>query len=93
MVGFPKAVPSQSLSQSIAVPTLLVVRDRDQYCTGPACTSESILQHEHPCYSPAARLEAIVVADSGHSVQLHENARRTNAVILDGLSVAAPPNR
>jgi hypothetical protein len=59
----------------------------------PVCTSESILQHERPYYSPEAGLEAIVVADGGHSVQLHENAPQTNAAILDWLSVAAPSNR
>lgn len=89
----PEAVPSQSLSQSVAVPTLLVVGDRDQYCSVPVCTSESLLQHERPYYSPQARLQAIVVADSGHSVQLHGNAVQTNSAILDWLSVAAPPNR
>lgn len=90
---FPEAVPSQSLSWSIAVPTLLVVGDRDQYCTVPVCTPESILQHERPYYSPEAGLDAIVVGDSGHSVQLHENAPQTNAAILEWLSVAAPSNR
>lgn len=89
----PEAVPSQSLSQSVVVPTLLVVGDRDQYCTVPVCTSESLLQHEQPYYSPEARLAAIVVPDSGHSVQLHANASRTNASILEWLSVAVPPNR
>lgn len=83
---FPEAVPSQALSQAIAVPTLLVVGDRDQYCTAPVCTSESILQHERAYYSPAVRLDAIVVPDSGHNVQLHENAPQTNAAILRWLS-------
>lgn len=91
--GLPESVPSQSLSRSIAVPTLLVVGDRDQYCTIPVCTSESMLQYERPYYSPEAELGAIVVTDSGHSVQLHENAPQTNAAILEWLSVAAPPNR
>jgi pimeloyl-ACP methyl ester carboxylesterase len=77
----------------MAVPTLLVVGNRDQCCTAPVCTSGSILQHERPHYSPEAVLDAVVVADSDHSVQLHENAPQTNAAILDWLSVAAPSNR
>ena len=87
-----EASSSQALSQFIKVPTLLVLGDRDQYCTVPVCTSESILQHEGPYYSREARLEAIVVTDSGHNVQLHENAPQTNAAILHWLSMAAPQN-
>ena len=64
-----------------------------QVCAIPACTSEPILLDERTRYSPEAGLDAIVAADSGHSVQLHENAPQTNAAILDWLSVAAPSIR
>lgn len=51
----------------------------------PCDKSEPILQPARPDYSPAAKLEAIVVDDSGHSVQLHENAGHTTSTILDRL--------
>lgn len=74
--------PAQSPSRSIKVPTLLVVGDKDQYCTPGTCTPESMLAHERPYYSDKAGLKAVVVPDSGHDVQLHKNAPTTNAEIL-----------
>ena len=82
--------PAQSPSRSIKVPTLLVVGDKDQYCTTGICTRESMLAHEGPYYSERADLEAIVVPDSGHNVQLHESAPRTNAAILQWIRDAMP---
>ncbi|WP_434450041.1 alpha/beta fold hydrolase [Lentzea sp. E54] len=78
----PDLPPAQSPSRSIKVPTLLVVGDQDPYCTAGVCTDESLLAHERPYYSDKADLKAIVVSDSGHSVQLHKNAPTTNAAIL-----------
>jgi pimeloyl-ACP methyl ester carboxylesterase len=74
--------PAQSPSRSIKVPTLLVVGDHDQYCTTGVCTPASMLAHERPYYSDEADLNAIVVPDSGHAVQLHKNAPTTNTAIL-----------
>jgi pimeloyl-ACP methyl ester carboxylesterase len=74
--------PAQSPSRSIEVPVLLVVGDKDQYCTAGTCTPESMLANERPYYSHKGGLRAIVVHDSGHDVQLHKNATRTNAAIL-----------
>ncbi|BCL32544.1 alpha/beta fold hydrolase [Streptomyces aurantiacus] len=74
--------PAQSPSRSIKVPTLLVVGDKDQYCTPGTCTPESMLANERPYYSDKAGLKAVVVPDSGHDVQLHKNAPDTNAKIL-----------
>lgn len=80
--------PARSPSRSIEVPTLLVVGDKDQYCTTGTCTRESMLANERPYYSDRADLEAIVVPDSGHNVQLHENAPRTDAAILQWIKNA-----
>jgi pimeloyl-ACP methyl ester carboxylesterase len=74
--------PAKSPSRSIKVPVLLVVGDKDQYCTADACTPATMLANERPYYSRKAELEVIVVADSGHDVQLHKNAPRTNKEIL-----------
>ncbi|MYS86866.1 alpha/beta fold hydrolase [Streptomyces sp. SID5474] len=74
--------PAQSPSRSIKVPTLLVVGDKDRYCTPGTCTPESMLANERPYYSDKVDLEAIVVPDSGHDVQLHKDAPTTNAAIL-----------
>jgi pimeloyl-ACP methyl ester carboxylesterase len=83
--------PAQSSSRSIKVPTLLVVGDKDQYCTTDACTPKSMLANERPYYSDKADLKAIVVPDSGHDVQLHKNATQTNAAILQWVKDAVNP--
>ncbi|WP_184699245.1 alpha/beta fold hydrolase [Saccharothrix tamanrassetensis] len=82
----PTLPPEQSPSRSIKVPTLIVVGDQDPYCTTGVCTPESMLAHERSYYSDTADLKAIVVSDSGHSVQLHKNAPRTNAAILQWIA-------
>ncbi|MEU9367185.1 alpha/beta hydrolase [Streptomyces avermitilis] len=74
--------PARSSSRSIKVPTLLVVGDKDQYCTTDACTPKPMLANERPYYSDKGDLKAIVVPDSGHDVQLHKNATQTNAAVL-----------
>jgi pimeloyl-ACP methyl ester carboxylesterase len=84
----PDLPPAQSPSRAIRVPTLVVVGDRDRYCTPGVCTSASLLAHERPYYSDEAGLETIVVPDSGHSAQLHENAPETNAAILQWVRTA-----
>lgn len=86
----PALPPAQSPSRSITVPTLLVVGDHDQYCTPGTCTAASVLAHERPYYSDEARLEAIVVRDAAHAVQLHKNAPRTNAAILRWVTTVVP---
>ncbi|WP_242894748.1 alpha/beta fold hydrolase [Actinomadura litoris] len=74
--------PAQSPSRSIKVPVLLVVGDHDRYCTVEVCTPATMLANERPYYSDKANLRVIVVPHSGHNVQLHKNAPRTNAEIL-----------
>ncbi|MBU6535946.1 alpha/beta fold hydrolase [Streptomyces sp. NPDC057245] len=80
--------PAESPSRAIKAPTLLVVGDKDQYCTAGTCTPRTMLATERPYYSRQADLKAIVVPDTGHAVQLHENAPRTNARILDWIKDA-----
>lgn len=82
--------PAQSPSRSVKVPTLLVVGDKDQYCTTGACTPKSMLANERTYYSNQAGLEAIAVRDSGHDVQRHKNATQTNAAILQWVKDAGP---
>ncbi|WP_158228320.1 alpha/beta fold hydrolase [Pseudonocardia sp. MH-G8] len=84
----PDLPPAQSPSRAITVSTLLVVGDQDQYCTVGVCTAESMLAHERPYYSDEVDLAAVVVPDSGHSVQLHKNAPETNAAILQWITTA-----
>ncbi|MFF4471394.1 alpha/beta hydrolase [Streptomyces sp. NPDC001599] len=79
---------AQSPSQAIKVPTLLVTGDKDQYCTVDTCTPRRMLANERPYYSDQADLTSIVVPNSGHDVQLHKNAPRTNARILHWIKAA-----
>ncbi|MFE0415539.1 alpha/beta hydrolase [Streptomyces tendae] len=79
---------AQSPSQAIKVPTLLVTGDKDQYCTVDTCTPKTMLANERPYYSDQADLTSIVVPNSGHAVQLHKNAPRTNAQILHWIKAA-----
>lgn len=50
----------------------------------------SMLAKERPYHSDKADLKAVVVPDSGHSVQLHKNAAGTDAAILKWIKDAVP---
>jgi pimeloyl-ACP methyl ester carboxylesterase len=89
--------PAQAPSRAITVPTLVVDGDHDiSYCGpdgSPACTPAALLASEQPYYSRKAGLHVIVVADSGHAVQLHKNAPQTDAAILHWVKSVSPrPN-
>jgi alpha-beta hydrolase superfamily lysophospholipase len=69
-----------STSQAIQVPVLVAVGQYDNAFCYPAtdlsCASPAdVLARERADYSPAAQLEGYVVAGSGHSINLHPNAR------------------
>jgi pimeloyl-ACP methyl ester carboxylesterase len=78
--------PPLTPTRAITVPTLLVMGDHDAAFCGPPdghdCTPASIAAAEKPYYRPEAHLQVITAADSGHDVQLHLSARRTNADMI-----------
>jgi pimeloyl-ACP methyl ester carboxylesterase len=80
-------------SRAIKVPTLLVVGQYDRVmCTfagdpdGLVCNRHNVAAQEAPYYSDEARLHVLVVADTGHDLQLHLSAPATGEAILDWLS-------
>jgi pimeloyl-ACP methyl ester carboxylesterase len=69
----------EDISKQIDVPVLDVVGQRDTMACLPTgaedCTSSATLQQaEAPFYSPAAHLRAIVIPNTGHSLNLHFTA-------------------
>jgi pimeloyl-ACP methyl ester carboxylesterase len=68
-----------AVSRSIQVPVLLVLGEFDPLflCTpdGSPCTAEALLAQGTPFYSANARLQAFVLPDAGHSLNLFPNAR------------------
>jgi pimeloyl-ACP methyl ester carboxylesterase len=76
-------------SQSIRVPTLLVLGQHDQVMydgDGLICNQENVANAERPYYSAAARLQVLIAPDTGHDLQLHETAPATGERILRWLS-------
>jgi pimeloyl-ACP methyl ester carboxylesterase len=68
-----------TVSQSIHVPVLLAVGQNDLlFCNTaiglPCNSSNGIVQREQSFYSPQACLEAFVLPNSGHAINLHRNA-------------------
>lgn len=65
-------------NEEIEVPVLNVVGDRDPLLCGEGatrCTDPAALQAQQAeWYSPAARLRTILVADTGHCLNLHRTA-------------------
>jgi pimeloyl-ACP methyl ester carboxylesterase len=66
-------------SRSIQVPVLLVLGEFDHLflCTptGAPCTAEALLAQGIPFYGAHARVQAFVLPDAGHSLNLFPNAR------------------
>lgn len=74
---------------AIRVPVLLIDgQDDDLFCTPPGmpngtdCTSSATLAAaEKPFYNPAANLQAVVIPDTGHDLNLHLSAPLTYSVV------------
>lgn len=62
-------------TQTIRVPTLLVMGDYDLFgCAPPSCTAAGWDQLELDYFPAEACVEAAIVPDSGHDLNLHTNA-------------------
>ncbi|NYH55692.1 pimeloyl-ACP methyl ester carboxylesterase [Nocardiopsis arvandica] len=70
--------PPPTENTAIRVPVLIVVGEHDRLLCGEggtdASSSEELLQQESPWYSPEACLEAVIVPDTGHALNLHRTA-------------------
>jgi pimeloyl-ACP methyl ester carboxylesterase len=73
-----EAIPGNEDLRKIKVPVLIVVGQHDRLMcggTGVDCfSSRSLYASENRWYSPEAHLETFVLADSGHSLNLHRSA-------------------
>ncbi|MEU1205625.1 alpha/beta fold hydrolase [Nocardia sp. NPDC005825] len=74
-------------SSLMTAPVLLVDGSRDRMVCGPGfgvCADSATLQAaESPYFSPAAKLRAYVLPDSGHAINLAPNTRDYHAVVVD----------
>ena len=69
---------------AIQVPVLVAVGDDDAlFCDAPSCTAGDTLAREAPYYSTQAKLETYALPGSGHSMNLHSNARQWYDVAND----------
>ncbi|MGW5879079.1 alpha/beta hydrolase [Nocardiopsis terrae] len=72
--------PMPTENAAIRVPVLVVVGEYDRLLCGEGGTDSSsstrFLEQESQWYSPEARLEAVVVPDTGHALNLHRTASR-----------------
>ena len=79
------AYGTPEVSQAIQVPVLLVMGEFDPLfnCTpdGSPCTAEALLTQGAPYYSAHARLQAFVLPNAGHSLNLFPNARHARKAI------------
>lgn len=73
--------PPPSEYARIKVPVLIVVGEHDRLM--PCPDSATLLAAETPFWAPEARLEAVVIADTGHCVNLHRTAGEFFAVARD----------
>jgi pimeloyl-ACP methyl ester carboxylesterase len=75
LASLASAVLSDS-SKQIKVPTLLAIGEKDNpFCTGSICDSvENVIAFEAPFYSPEAQLQAYVLPNAGHDINLSLNA-------------------
>ncbi len=77
----------EGITLQIEVPVLDVVGQNDTMNCAPDgadCTSSATLQRaEAPFYSPAAHLEAVVIPDTGHSLNMHTTAPQWFDVVID----------
>lgn len=78
--------PNEWPTQQMTLPVLTVVGQEDSlFCgdTGDNCTSNaSLLTDELPYYPPQARLQAAVIPNSGHDIQLQESVGAFYAIAL-----------
>ena len=65
------------LEKEIRVPVLVVIGQNDLFfCTPEVCASaDSVAANEAPFFSPEACLQAFVLPNAGHNINLHPNAR------------------
>ncbi len=70
--------PLPTENAAIRVPVLIVVGENDRLLCGEGGTdsasSTGFLEQESRWYSPEARLEALIVPDTGHALNLHRTA-------------------
>lgn len=75
-----EAFPTPEQYRRIKVPVLVAIGRYDRLICGGAgsdCSSSAALRaQEAPWYGPSARLRAVVIADSGHSINLQRTAPR-----------------
>ncbi|HEY7417908.1 MAG TPA: hypothetical protein VH593_22185 [Ktedonobacteraceae bacterium] len=85
-----------NLTQQINVPVLEVVGQEDAlYCGLGAvnCSSSaSVLREEAPYFSPSAHLQAQVIPNTGHVLNLHPTAPATYATIIVWSKLHVPAN-
>nr|WP_051793177.1 alpha/beta hydrolase [Amycolatopsis jejuensis] len=79
----------------IHVPALVVLGQQDRlFCggvTGTDCTSSrTLLDQERPCYPPDAGLEAFVLPDAGHDINLQRGSHVWFDVVGEWLSRRFP---
>lgn len=69
---------SPALDREITLPVLIVVGQYDQLMCGEGATdcssSAALLASEQKAYGPGAAVEAAVIADAGHALNLHTTA-------------------
>lgn len=75
------------ITRAIDVPVLVVVGEKDFVWCGngglDCSTSEDIIAAEGNHYSPAACLEAFVLSNSGHDINLHPNNKEWYAASME----------
>jgi pimeloyl-ACP methyl ester carboxylesterase len=72
------SVEADGISAQITVPVLLILGQQDSIFCGSQATdcssADSVLQAEVPYYSPQAQLQAVVIPNVGHDLNLQEDA-------------------
>lgn len=75
---------ANGISAQIDVPVLVVVGQDDSFFCAPTATdcssSAAVQQAEAPYYAPQAHLQAVIIADFGHDLNLQETAPTFYAV-------------
>lgn len=89
--------PSKAPSNGITVPVLVVVGQRDPHFCEPdsvdCSTFDTVRQEEAPFYLRASSLSAVVIPDTGHSLNLHRTAPLFFAVALTWSKTFIPAER
>ncbi|GIG65363.1 alpha/beta hydrolase [Phytomonospora endophytica] len=83
------AMGDAGVGGDIDVPVYVIVGEFDRFLCGPGATdcssSAALLAGERPHYPADAKLEALVVADTGHVLNLHRTAATWFAEVDDWL--------